>query len=103
MPEKLTLPAKIASRAERRTWFCRSDTEKILSWLEEQGGRFLGMDVAEKQADGKWILLIDPILDLSDAQENASAIQQGWQFLKKHDSENRMFDPVWVGRHYENN
>nr|WP_137678532.1 hypothetical protein [Parerythrobacter lutipelagi] len=98
MGAKATLPKAIAECAERRTWFPRLAAEEVLTWCEENAQKFLGMDVAQKNSDGTWTLLIDPILDLSDQTDNFEAIRRGRLFLAENDGEGRMFDPVWKGR-----
>ena len=92
------LPDDLAMRAERRTWFSRKDAGRVLDWIEDGGHRFLGMDVAEKVADGNWMLLIEPILDLSSQTDNREAVRIGRDFLADHDDTGRMFEPVWQGR-----
>lgn len=92
------LPNDLASRAVRRQFFGRKDAEAVLDWCEENGLKFLGMDVAEQQDSGDWMLLIDPILDLSTQTDNFEAIRRGRQFLSEFDSVNRIFEPVWEGR-----
>ena len=71
---------------------------RVMDWLSELGARFLGMDVAQKLEDGDWMLLTNPILDLSDQTDNASAIEEGRRFILENDRPGRMFDPVWEGR-----
>ena len=90
-------PERFAARAERRCWFERSDAEELLDWLEENGLRFIGMDVAEKQGDGNWVLMSDS-LDLSRQTDNFEAVRRGREFLREFDGEGRMFEPVWQGR-----
>lgn len=92
------LPSDLLVRAERRSWFNSGDSMGVLDWLSERGARFLGMDVTQKLEDGNWMLLIDPILDLSNQTDNASAIEEGRRFILENDQPGRMFDPVWEGR-----
>ncbi len=98
MSVTLPLPEHLAIRAERRSWFTRSDAEDVLTWVEDTGRRFLGMDVAQKMDDNGWMLLIDPQLDLSRQTDNFEAVRMGRVFLAEFDEEGRMFDPVWQER-----
>ena len=98
MASRNTLPPELASRAVRRQFFARQDAEEILNWCEDQGHKFLGMDVAEQLPDGNWMLLIDPILDLSHQTDNFEAVRRGRQFLAEFASDARIFEPVWEGR-----
>lgn len=91
------LPADLAAKAERRSWYQRSDADRVLDWIEESGQRFLGVDVAQKQADGTWIL-IDEGLDLHRQTENFEAVRRGRQFVSEYDGKGRMFAPVWQDR-----
>ena len=91
------IPTGFADRAERRSWFARSDAEALLDWLEDSGHRFIGMDVAQKREDGDWTLLADT-LDLSRQTENFEAIRMGRVFLAEYDGDGRMFEPVWQDR-----
>ena len=43
------IPPQFADRAERRVWFTRDDADRLLNWIEDNGLRFLGMDVADMQ------------------------------------------------------
>ncbi|WP_369025341.1 hypothetical protein [Qipengyuania sp. RANM35] len=90
-------PEQFAARAERRCWFTRSDAEQLLDWLEDNGERFVGMEVAQKQADGSWLLL-DEGLDLARQTDNFEAVRRGKDFLREYDGEGRMFEPLWQGR-----
>ena len=92
-----SFPEQFAARAERRFWFNRVDAEQLLDWLEDNGERFVGMEVAQKQADGTWLLL-DDCLDLSRQTENFEAVRRGRDFLREYDGEGRMFEPLWQGR-----
>ena len=92
-----SFPEQFAARAERRFWFTRADAEQLLDWLEDNGERFVGMEVAQKQADGTWLLL-DDSLDLSRQTENFEAVRRGRAFLREFDGEGRMFEPLWQGR-----
>ena len=92
-----SFPEQFAARAERRFWFTRADAEQLLDWLEDNGERFVGMEVAQKQADGTWLLL-DDSLDLSRQTENFEAVRRGRDFLREYDGEGRMFEPLWQGR-----
>lgn len=91
------IPTEFAARAERRRWFNRADAEQLLDWLEEDGHRFIGMDVAEKHGDENWMLLPDQ-LDLSRQTDNFEAVRRGRDFLREYDGEGRMFEPVWQER-----
>ncbi len=91
-------PRDLAERAVRRQFFKRGDADVILDWCEENGHKFLGMDVAEQMGDGNWMLLIEPILDLSNQTDNFEAVRRGHQFLAEYDAKNRIFEPVWEGR-----
>lgn len=91
------IPTEFAARAERRRWFTRSDAEQVLDWLEEDGHRFIGMEVAEKQGDESWTLLADQ-LDLSRQTDNFEAVRRGRDFLRDYDGQGRMFEPVWQER-----
>ncbi|MGE5953463.1 MAG: hypothetical protein ACM308_07595 [Qipengyuania vulgaris] len=91
------LPAALAANAQRRTWYERGEAEKILDWIEDTGQRFLGLDVAQKNDDESWTLLLDT-LDLSNQTENFEAVRRGRVFLSEHDGEGRMFEPVWQDR-----
>ena len=92
------LPPDLLTKAERRTWFNSGDTLRLLDWLAEVDGKFLGMDVAQKLEDDQWMLLIDPILDLSNQTDNCLALHEGRRFVEESDGVGRMFDPVWEGR-----
>ncbi len=98
MPGLADVPPDLLAKAERRTWFNSSDTLQLLAWLADQDVKFLGVDVAQKCEDGKWILLADPILDLSSQTDNLSALEQGQRFVEENDGAGRMFEPVWEGR-----
>jgi hypothetical protein len=98
MPSFADLPTDLFAKAERRTWFNSSDALRILDWLAEANARFLGMDVAQKLEEGKWMLLIDPILDLSYQTDNRTALDEGRRFVEENDGVGRMFEPVWQGR-----
>ncbi len=99
MPDFADLPPDLLAKAERKTWFDSSHTLQLLDWLTDQDAKFLGMDVAQKCEDGKWMLLVDPILDLSNQTDNVSALEEGRRFVEEHDGAGRMFEPVWEGRH----
>ncbi|QKG71469.1 hypothetical protein [Erythrobacter mangrovi] len=88
------IPEQFAARAERRHWFNRTDAAELLDWLEDSGCRFIGMEVAEKRADGTWTLL-DETLDLGRQTDNFEAVRLGRVFLSEYDGEGRMFEPVW--------
>ena len=90
-------PEHFAERAERRFWFNRTDAESLLDWLEDNAQRFIGMEVAQKQDDGSWVLLPDN-LDLGRQTENFEAVRMGRVFLAEYDGEGRMFEPVWQAR-----
>ena len=92
-----SFPPQFADRAERRVWFTRTDTERLLDWIEDSGHRFLGMDVAQKQEDEAWVLLPDT-LDLSRQTENFEAVRRGRDFLRDYDGDGRMFEPLWQDR-----
>ena len=98
MSSSKALPAELRDRAVRRQFYTRSDAEAILDWCEDEPCKFLGFDVAERLEDGNWMLLIDPILDLSRQTDNFEAVRRGRQFLAEYDQENRIFEPVWEGR-----
>ncbi|WP_379921555.1 hypothetical protein [Erythrobacter sp. R86502] len=98
MPSFADLPPDLLAKAERRTWFNSGDALLILDWLAEANERFLGMDVAQKLEDGEWMLLIDPILDLSYQTDNCSALDEGRRFVNENEGVGRMFEPVWEGR-----
>ena len=91
------LPADLAAKAQRRNWYAREDADQLLDWIEETGQRFLGVDVAQTQSDGSW-LLIDEGLDLSRQTENFEAVRRGRQFIAEYDGKGRMFAPVWQDR-----
>ena len=91
------IPSEFAQQAERRVWFDRQHAEQMLDWIEDSGQRFLGMDVAQKQDDGNWVLLLET-LDLSRQTDNFEAIRRGRDFLREYDGAGRMFEPVWEGR-----
>ena len=91
------LPAALAAKAKRRNWYTRENAEQLLDWIEETGQRFLGVDVAQEQEDGSW-LLIDEGLDLSRQTENFEAVRRGRQFIAEYDGAGRMFAPVWQDR-----
>ena len=93
----MKIPTEFAQRAERKKWFARKDAERLLDWLEDDGHRFIGMDVAEKRDDGSWVLLLDQ-LDLSRQTDNFEAVRRGRDFLRDYDGEGRMFEPVWQER-----
>jgi hypothetical protein len=88
------IPEQFSARAERRHWFTRTDADELLDWLEDSGRRFVGMEVAEKHADGTWTLL-DETLDLARQTDNFEAVRLGHVFLAENDGEGRMFEPVW--------
>ncbi|MBT8427447.1 MAG: hypothetical protein KJO02_05395 [Erythrobacter sp.] len=91
------LPQDLAAKAKRRNWYARQDAEQLLDWIEETGQRFLGVDVAQTQDDGSW-LLIDEGLDLARQTDNFEAVRRGRQFITEYDREGRMFAPVWQDR-----
>lgn len=97
MAQPATIPEQFAARAERRKWFSRPDAESLLDWLEDDGQRFVGMDVAQKQDDGNWLLLGDN-LDLSRQTDNFEAVRLGRVFLAEYDGDGRMFEPIWQDR-----
>ena len=78
-------------------WFTRNDADRLLNWIEDNGQRFLGMEVAEKQDDEAWVLLPDT-LDLSRQTDNFEAVRRGRDFLRDYDGEGRMFEPLWQDR-----
>ena len=78
-------------------WFTRDDADRLLNWIEDNGQRFLGMEVAEKQDDEAWVLLPDT-LDLSRQTDNFEAVRRGRDFLRDYDGEGRMFEPLWQDR-----
>ena len=92
------LPRDLAQRAVRRQFFAREDAEAILDWCEDNGHKFLGIDVADQQDDGNWMLLLEPMLDLSKQTDNFEAIRRGRQFLSEYEQMGRIFEPVWEGR-----
>ncbi|MBD2841956.1 hypothetical protein [Erythrobacter rubeus] len=98
MGGRVPLPLALADRAVRRRFFTKDDAEAVLDWCEASGHKFLGMDVAEQLPDGNWMLLIDPILDLSYQTDNFEAVRRGRQFLTEFATSNRIFEPVWEGR-----
>ena len=89
-------PEQFAALAERRCWFARADAEQLLDWMEDTGQRFVGMEVAQKQADGTWVLL-DDTLELARQTDNFEAVRRGRDFLRDYDGEGRMFEPLWQG------
>ena len=91
------IPPQFAAKAERRVWFDREGAERVLDWIEDTGQRFLGMDLAQKQDDGNWMLM-EESLDLSRQTDNFEAVRRGRDFLRDYDGEGRMFEPVWEGR-----
>ena len=91
------IPTEFAARAERRRWFNRADAEQLLDWIEDTGQRFLGIDLAQKQDDENWMLMIDS-LDLSRQTDTFEAVRRGRDFLREFDGEGRMFEPLWQGR-----
>ena len=91
------IPTEFEQRAERRRWFSREDAGRLLDWLEDNGHRFIGLDVAEKRDDGNWALLPDQ-LDLSRQTDNFEAVRMGRVFLSEYDGDGRMFEPVWQER-----
>jgi hypothetical protein len=95
----IQLPPNIAERAQKRGWFRSAEAAEVLDWLESQNARFLGFDVAEQTADGSWMLLIQPIQDLSASTDKATALRLGREFLTQHQADNRIFEPVWEGRY----
>lgn len=97
MAQPANMPERLASRAERRKWFARPDAESLLDWLEDDGQRFVGMDVAQKQDDGNWLLLGEN-LDLSRQTDNFEAVRLGRVFLAEYDGDGRMFEPIWQDR-----
>lgn len=97
MAQPAKMPQEFADRAERRNWFARADAESLLDWLEDDGQRFVGIDVAEKQSDGSWLLLSES-LDLSRQTDNFEAVRMGRVFLAEYDGEGRMFEPIWQDR-----
>ena len=91
------LPADLAAKAQRRNWYDREAAEKVLDWIEDSGQRFLGVEVAQTQDDGSW-LLIDEGLDLARQTDNFEAVRRGRQFITEFDGDGRMFAPVWQDR-----
>jgi hypothetical protein len=91
------LPESLAAKAQRRNWYARAEADKVLDWIEDNGQRFLGVEVAQKQGDGTW-LLIDEGLDLQRQTENFEAVRRGRQFIDEYDGAGRMFAPVWQDR-----
>lgn len=91
------LPEALAAKAQRRNWYGRAEALQVLDWIEESGQRFLGVDVAQTQRDGTW-LLIDEGLDLHRQTENFEAVRRGRQFIAEYDGAGRMFAPVWQDR-----
>lgn len=91
------IPAQFAAKAERRVWFARADAEAVLDWIEDSGQRFIGLDLAQKNHDESWTLLLDN-LDLSHQTDNFEAVRRARVFLAEYDGEGRMFEPVWEGR-----
>lgn len=71
--------------------------KSLLDWLEDDGQRFVGMDVAQKQDDGNWLLLGEN-LDLSRQTDNFEAVRLGRVFLAEYDGDGRMFEPIWQDR-----
>ena len=74
MGMQASIPEQFAPRAERRKWFMRSDAEELIGWLEDNGSRFVGMEVAQKLEDGNWLLLDEPVSHL-DARNNSLVSQ----------------------------
>ena len=100
MTGQLPIPENLSKRWVRREgWYKPADAEAVLDWLESVEGRFLGFDVAEQLDDGKWMLLVDPIQDLSNETDRTSALKSGRKFLEKNKAHNRIFEPVWEGRY----
>lgn len=95
MGMQASIPEQFAPRAERRKWFMRSDAEELIGWLEDNGSRFVGMEVAQKLEDGNWLLLDEPVLDLKRQTDNFEAVRMGRVFLAEYDGEGRMFSPMW--------
>ena len=93
MASQQLLPAHLASLAERSSWFSSDDALKVLDWLDQENWQFLGFDSALRQSDGTWMLLLDPILDLSHEADAAN----GFAVAKKLITENQnlMFDLVY--------
>lgn len=91
------LPAALAATAQRRNWYTRDNAEQLLDWIEETDQRFLGVDVAQEQEDGSW-LLIDEGLDLARQTKNFEAVRRGRQFITEYDGMGRKFAPVWQDR-----
>ena len=97
MVEEKTLPPELAQLAERKTWFSCPNAERVLAWLESEGLPLFGIEASRKQADGNWMLLLDPMLNLGDNVEPAASIQQGRDFIAQHADADLMFEPVWPG------
>ncbi|WP_324827525.1 hypothetical protein [Qipengyuania zhejiangensis] len=91
------IPQQFEASVERRVWFDREHADQFLDWIEDTGQRFLGMDVAQKQDDGNWVLLTDS-LDLARQTDNFEAVRMGRVFLADYDGDGRMFEPVWQER-----
>lgn len=93
MPYSPPPPAPLAEAAERETWFTPHHAGQVLDWLEKMGTPLLGIDVARKLPDGKWMLLIDPMLD--DRDGIPVTIEAGRRFINEHAEPDIMFEPVW--------
>ena len=90
------LPSELSQLAERETWFSHTDAGRVLDWLESKGARLLGVETARKQSDGKWELLLDPMLDLSSEGDAATTVRQGRDFIARYSDPALMFEPVWT-------
>ena len=93
MEQDLSLPAELAQRAERDTWFNAGDALQVLDWLEGNGCSFLGFDSARKELDGSWVLLPEPILDVSSSQTTAHGVAFARELIGRHPD--LMFDLAW--------
>jgi hypothetical protein len=89
------LPLALSKRAERQTWFCAVDSLAVLEWLEHNGCRLLGIETARKSADGKWTLLLDPMLDCSRKNNVAVSIDVGRVFIRDYAANDLMFEMAW--------
>ena len=93
MGASLTLPAALRDRAERDTWFDSDSTMSVLDWLDASNMPLLSIETARKLNDGKWMLLLDPMLSTSSS--SGFAVQQGRDFVSQHAALDMMFEPYW--------
>jgi hypothetical protein len=92
---EICLPAKIAGLAERQTWFDSNGAMEVLNWLSAKHVQLSGIETARKCSDGEWMLLLDPLLDLSSVEDPDLSIKEGRAFVTENADKGLMFEMVW--------